>query len=200
CSAWLGVYAPDGSVLQITYLPGVTGTPFAFGLIAMGGSSVFVLDVADPTFSPTQTGPFAQYPYGSQVAPASFALMKLTPNPGAQTMPLACVSNAASYLSSAAVAPGELVALYGNGLGPAEGVAPGATLQTPYPTLAGGTQVTFDGKPAPIMWTQDGQVNVAVPWSVTGPTTQICVTCNNVQTNCLTSPVATAVPGVLTVD
>jgi uncharacterized protein (TIGR03437 family) len=199
-SAWLGVYAPDGSVLQITYLPGASSTLFAFGTVVIGGSHVFVLDVADSTFTPTQTGPFPQYPYGPQYSPASLALYNLSPNPGAQTVPLACAVSAASFLMNVPVAPGELLALYGNSLGPAQGVQPTATLETPFPTQAGGTDVTFDGTPAPLVWVQDSQVNVAVPWSVTGPTTQICVTYNNVRTNCLTEPVQEFAPGVFTVD
>lgn len=198
-AAWLGVYAPDGSVLQITYLPGATNTQFAFGLLAIGGPSVFVLDVADTTFHPTQAGPFPQYPYGPQVSPASFALINLSPNASAQTVPLACVVNAASFITNMAVVPGELVTLYGNSLGPELGVAPAATLQSPFPTEAGGTRVTFDGKAAPLLWVQDSQVNVAVP-SVSGPTTQICVTYNDVQTNCLAKPVAQSAPGVFTLD
>jgi uncharacterized protein (TIGR03437 family) len=61
-------------------------------------------------------------------------------------------------------------------------------------------EVTFDGKPAPLLWVQDAQINLAVPWSVAGPTTQVCATNNNVKTNCLTWPVAVAAPGVFTVD
>ena len=60
--------------------------------------------------------------------------------------------------------------------------------------------MTFDGTPAPLLWVQGSQINLAVPWSVAGPTTQICVTFNNVETNCLTWPVAQAAPGVFTVD
>jgi uncharacterized protein (TIGR03437 family) len=199
-SAWLGVYAPDGSVLQITYLPGATSTPFAFGTVVTGGSSVYVVDVADTTFTPTQTGPFPRYPLGPQSSPASLALYNLSQNSSAQTVPLACVASAASFLANVAIAPGELLALYGNSLGPPEALEPPATLETPFPTQAGGTQVTFDGIPAPLLWVQDSQVNVAVPWSVTGPTTKICVTYNNVPTNCLTEPVAQFAPGVFTVD
>ena len=198
-SAWLGVYAPDGTVLQTTYLPGGTSTQFAFGLIALGGSAVFVLDVADTSFTPTQTGPFPQYPNGSQVSPASYALFHLSLNAGARTMPLACAASAATFLTGA-VAAGELVALYGNSLGPAVGVETEATLESPFATQAGGTEVTFDGTPAPLLWVQDSQVNVAVPWSVAGPTTQICVTYNRVKTNCLTWPVGRFAPGVFTVD
>jgi uncharacterized protein (TIGR03437 family) len=199
-SAWLGVYGPDGTALQITYLPGATSSKEAFGSIAVGGSSVFVVDQADTNFSPSQTGPFPQYLYGPNISPASFALFHLSPNAAAQTLSLACAANAASFVASGPVAPGELLALYGNDLGPAAGVQPAASLTSPFPTQAALTQVTFDGKAAPLLWVQESQVNVAVPWSVAGPTTQICVTYNNVKTNCLTRNVAQFAPGVFTVD
>jgi uncharacterized protein (TIGR03437 family) len=197
-SAWLGVYAPDGSTLQITYLPGAASTQFTFGLIALGGSSVFVLDAADPTFAPTQSGPFPAQDPSVLVATAS-ALFSLSPNPSAPTLPLACVANAASF-DTGAVAPGELVTLFGNNLGPAQGIATTGTLQTPYPVQAAATQVTFDGTPAPLLWVQDSQINAAVPWSVAGPTTKVCVTYNNTQSNCLTWPVSQFAPGVFTLD
>jgi hypothetical protein len=80
----------------------------------------------------------------------------------APVFPLACIGNAASY-SAGSVVPGELVWLFGNGLGPLTGVQLSASEQTPFPTQATGVQVTFDGKPAPLTWVQDSQVNVAVP-------------------------------------
>ncbi len=61
--------------------------------------------------------------------------------------------------------------------------------------------MTFDGKPAPLIWVQDAQINAVAPWSLTpGQTTQVCVSYQNVKTNCLTVPVAQASPGVFTVD
>ena len=202
-TTWVGVYAPDGSMLQTTYLPGATSNVSVYGLIAVGsGGAVFVLDQADTAFTPTQTGPFPQFQYGPLVGSTqtgSSALYNLSPNANAQTMPLACVANAANF-GTGAVAPGELVALYGNSLGPKQGVQTAATLERPFPTQAGGTEVTFDGTPAPLLWVQDSQVNVAVPWSVAGPTTRICVRYNNEQTNCLTWPVTQFAPGVFTVD
>jgi len=83
---------------------------------------------------------------------------------------------------------------------PQPGIQTGATRQTPYPTQAGGVSVTFDGTPAPLLWVQDGQINAVVPWSVAGPTTGICVTYNAVETNCLSSAVVQAAPGVFTTD
>jgi len=185
-STWISVYAPDGAVLQTTLLPGAASTPQAYPLIAVGqGGAVFVLSQVDATFTPTQNGPLPQL---------DAALFHLSPDPNAKILPLGCVANAYSF-NTGAVAPGEMVALYGNGLGPAQGVQPSA-----YPTQAAGVRVTFDGVPAPLQWVQDSQINAAVPFSVAGPTTQICVTYNGANPNCLAWPVAPAAPGVLTWD
>jgi uncharacterized protein (TIGR03437 family) len=89
----------------------------------------------------------------------------------------------------------------GNGLGPQQGVAPQATLESPYPIEAAGVEVTFDGTPAPLLWVQDGQINAVAPWSLTpGQNTQICASYNSVMTNCLTWGVEQTAPAVFTVD
>ena len=197
-TAWLSVLAPDGSVLQTTYIPGGEYGGLYRGTIAAGpDSSVYVLDPTGGTIPPTQIGPFPELPEGAN-GPSN-ALFRLSPNPNAQTVPLACIGSAATQ-ATGPIAPGELVELLGSGLGPQPGIQTGATPQTPYPTEAGGVTVTFDGKPAPLLWVQDGQINTIVPWSVAGPTTEICVTYNIVETNCLTSAVVEAAPGVFTTD
>jgi len=61
--------------------------------------------------------------------------------------------------------------------------------------------VTFDGTPAPLLWVQDAQINVVAPWSLTpGQNTQVCVSYNDVKTNCLTLPVVQTTPAVFMVD
>lgn len=201
-TAWLSVFAPDGSVLQTTYLPGagLTGSDNQYtGYVATSpNSTVFVLASSDLSVAPTQTGPYPKLPFGAAQY-GSAILYRLSPNANAQTAPLACIGNAASF-STGPVSPGEIVTLFGNGIGPQQGIQPGATPQSPYPTQAANVEVTFNGTPAPLLWVQDTQINLAVPWSVAGPTTQVCVTHNNVKTNCLTWPVAEAAPGVFTVD
>ena len=48
---------------------------------------------------------------------------------------------------------------------------------------------------------QDGQINLVAPWSLTpGQNTQVCVSYNNVNTNCLTWPVVQTTPAVFMVD
>jgi len=158
-------------------------------------STVFVATGPAPGFVPTGQGPF---PEG--VPPADAILVRLSLQAAAQTLPLTCVVNAATYLLWP-VAPGEIVALMGSGLGPIEGVQTQATPRSPFPVQAAGVQVTFDGTPAPLLWVQDSQINAVVPWSLTpGTNTQVCVSSGGAQTNCLTWPVAQTAPGVFTVD
>jgi uncharacterized protein (TIGR03437 family) len=149
---------------------------------------------AGSSFAPTQAGPFPAGTFGT-----SF-LERLSPHANAQTYPLACVVNGASF-QAVPIAPGEIVTLFGTGLGPLQGVQPQATLQSPYPTQAANVQVTFDGTPAPLLWVQEQQINAVAPWSLTpGRNTQVCVTYQNAKTNCLTWPVAQFAPAVFTVD
>ncbi len=172
------VYGPDGSLLDGTYVPGSSLPP----------------NLVPPAAVVVGPGPVAY------VLAADGTLTRLSQNSAAKTLPLACVANAAGFYPGG-VAPGGIVALFGNGLGPQQGVQTQATLQNPFPTHAEGSAVTFDGKPAPLLWVQDGQINAVVPWSLTpGQNTTICVTHIFSTTNCLTEPVSETSPGVLTVD
>jgi uncharacterized protein (TIGR03437 family) len=199
----LTVVAPDGSIQQTTYVPQTDYNAPGNGnvhtstlLLAVSpNSTVLVASGPAPGFVPTQQGPFPQ-----TAPPGQAVLVQLSPQPAAQAIPLTCVLNAATYLSWP-VAPGEIVALMGSGLGPIEGAQTQATLQSPFPQQISSVQVTFDGKPSPLLWVQNSQINAIVPWSLTPESnTQICVSYGSAQTNCLTWPVAETAPGVFTVD
>ncbi len=194
----LSVFAPDGSVLQTTYIPGGHNSG---ALVALGvHSNVFVADQAEVGFTPSQTGPFPYVPPANPGYATTPFLWRLSPHANAQTFPLACLGNAATYTGSI-VAPGMMVSLFGNGLGPQRGIQTQATLRSPFPKQAGNVEVTFDGKPAPLVWVQDAQINAVAPWSLTpGQSTEVCVSYQNVKTNCLTAPVAQTSPGVFTTD
>jgi uncharacterized protein (TIGR03437 family) len=191
-SAILTVVSPAGSILQSTYIPGSASSiviPPAIG----ANSSVFFAAIAGSGFTPTQPGPF---PVGA--AGGAF-LTELSQNAAAPTDPLVCIFNSAS-LGASPIAPGELVTLLGNGLGPALALSGEATTDSPYPTQLGGTQVTFDGTPAPLLFVEDTQINAVAPWSLApGQNSQVCVTYNNSPTNCLTWPVTATSPGVFRV-
>ena len=195
-SNWLRVVAPDGSILQDTYIPGAENNK-DYGyikLMAPGpGGTFFLIALSDPNNPVERPGPYGAYPGG-------YFLLHLSQNPQAQTYPLACQSNAGSY-QIVPVSPGEILSLFGTGLGPEQGVQGSATTEQPYPTELAGVQVTFDGNPAPLLWVQDSQINVIAPWSLTpGRRTEICVNNNGANTNCQTWPVWESSPGVFTVD
>jgi uncharacterized protein (TIGR03437 family) len=109
---------------------------------------------------------------------------------------LDCVASLASGFSGL-VAPGELVTVYGSGIGPDRPVAarPDASGRIP-PELAG-RRVLFDGIPAPILFTQADRMMAVVPFAIASRTAaSIVVEHAGEQTNALTLPVREAVPGI----
>lgn len=132
----------------------------------------------------------------SKVFAAGASLTRLSPNASAKTLQLACVTDPANY-GRDSTAPGKIVTLWGESIGPAEGVTPGVTLASGFPTQLNGVEVTFDGKPAPILYASASQINVVAPWSlVAGATSTVCLTYNHVSTNCIDAPVAEAAPAI----
>ncbi|MEO8096965.1 MAG: hypothetical protein ABI811_04645 [Acidobacteriota bacterium] len=150
---------------------------------------------AAQSFVPSRPSPLSSGP----TLPTPFPiLLSLSPTATADLFPLACVTNAASH-TFGPITAGELLELSGSGLGPQQGALANAILQTPYPTRVSEVQVTFDGIPAPILWAQDGQVNVVAPWSLnTTRNTQVCVTYRDVALKCVSWPTAGWTPGVFT--
>jgi uncharacterized protein (TIGR03437 family) len=108
---------------------------------------------------------------------------------------LSCAGNAAT-LRLAALAPGEIVSLFGNGLGPASPVS-AQLANNRLPFNLAGTQVTFGGIPAPLLYSSDSQINAIVPWEIQGMSTaDACVVYQSNSTNCMTMDVANAAPGI----
>jgi uncharacterized protein (TIGR03437 family) len=109
------------------------------------------------------------------------------------------VSNAANY-NTDAVSPGEIVALFGDNMGPASFVTLQVSNGTVTNSLAG-TQVLFDGVAAPMVYTQKGQVNAVVPYGVAGKaSTQVQVQYQDVISNTQTVPVHAATPAIFSLD
>lgn len=76
------------------------------------------------------------------------------------------ITSAASF-QSGAVAPGEIVTLFGNFLGPSGG-ASGELSGGKLADSAGGTRVLFDGIAAPVVWAGPTQVSVVTPFGIAG--------------------------------
>lgn len=200
-SQLLQVIDPGGSTIQATYLPGGNNLG-AVALAVTPSGTVLMAATAGPGFTPTQNGPFPAGITGgmflSNLSPAS--LSPASGNSQSPTVSLTCAGSSASLMLGS-ISPGELVSLFGNGLGPQEGLPVQDTPPFAFPTRAANVQVTFDGIPAPLLYVQDAQLNVVVPWSIApGRNTRICAIYNNVTTNCLMLPVVAATPAVFTVD
>ncbi len=78
------------------------------------------------------------------------------------------VTNSATGLEGA-IAPGELISIYGSNLGPATGVS--FTVDPTTGTVAttlGGTQILFGSFAAPITYASATQINAVVPYEVAG--------------------------------
>jgi len=106
------------------------------------------------------------------------------------------IVNAASLTNAGIVAPGEMVSIFGLGVGPVVGISagPGA-----LPTTLGGTTVTFNGVPAAIAYASQYRVDAQVPFSLTpGASTTIQLTSNKVTTGQVPITVQNSVPGIYT--
>jgi uncharacterized protein (TIGR03437 family) len=118
-----------------------------------------------------------------------------------RTQPIAVsfVSNAASNLQGP-VAPGEIVVLSGSGLGPPQLVSSALDIQGFYGVLSSGTNVLFNGIPAPLIYTSTGQVAAIVPYSVRAGTAMVSVNYYGQSSNSISVPVALSEPGIFTLD
>jgi uncharacterized protein (TIGR03437 family) len=108
----------------------------------------------------------------------------------------ASVANAGSNTANG-VSPGELVALYGFNL------SVGGTAQVvngQLPTSLGGTTVTFDGYPAPLIYDGLSQINAVVPYEIAGETTTNVTVKGSLGTFTQSIPVVQAVPALFTAN
>ena len=110
------------------------------------------------------------------------------------------VVNAASY-QGGAIAPGEMVAIFGSGMGPAS-LAPIQLNSAGLVTRSlAGTRVLFDGMPAPLIYTSATQLVAMVPYGVAGNnTSQVQVEYGGILSPAVSIPVAAAVPGLYAAD
>jgi uncharacterized protein (TIGR03437 family) len=114
--------------------------------------------------------------------------------PGTTVSQLAVV-NAASLLGGA-VSPGEILTIYGSGIGPIQAATGSVNLSGLLSTQAGGTELRFDGIPAPVFYAQAGQVNAQAPYTIAGrSTTHLDVLYQGQTVGTANLPVAAAVPG-----
>ena len=98
----------------------------------------------------------------------SMTLFVVSQSQGAMVVPqpmIAAVANAASYDSSG-VSPGEIVTIFGKGIGPASIANLQLNADGLVSTFTGNTRVYFNGIAAPILYASSNQVSAVVPYEM----------------------------------
>ena len=109
------------------------------------------------------------------------------------------VLNGASY-QAGAVAPGEILAIFGARLGP-KAVTLGGFANGRLATQVGETRVLFDGVAAPIVYVSEGQISVIAPYEIAGKAqTEVRVETRGFPGDPLILKVAPAAPGLYTLN
>lgn len=161
----------------------------------------------DNTENPNDAaGPFAKFvspmiangkvympTFGNQVA-----VYGLTdPKSGVPQMIL--LTDAASY-ASGSVAPGEIITIFGLGMGPSTLTT--FTLSADYmiPDNVGGTRVLFNGVPAPVLYSSAKQVSAIAPFGLIGTSVSVTVEYQGKQALSFTLPLAQVAPGLFALN
>lgn len=175
---------PSGNIITIagTGTPGYAGDGGLALQAQLNGPASLALDAVGNVF----------------VADAGNNAIRLL-QPTGSGITLKALTSAATNLAGP-VAPGEIVVLYGSGMGPDQlqtySVGPNGLVGR---TLAG-TSVFFGGTAATVLYTSSTQVAVVVPYEIVGSSVQVFVQYNQGTSAPMTLPVAQASPGLFTVD
>ena len=109
------------------------------------------------------------------------------------------VTNGASNLSGP-VAAGEVVVIYGSGLGPSPLAQYQADSNGLVPTNVGGTSVYVNGVAAPVLYASANQVAAVVPFGIGGSLAQLYVQYQNVTSAPFNVSVASQIPAIFTLN
>jgi len=142
-------------------------------------------------------------------APSTLTITLTNPAPGGSVSAsepvsnapiVGSVGNAASY-DSTAIAPGELIAIFGVNMGP---MPPLTMTETANPgfadTTLGGVTVQIEGLAAPLLYVSNTQINAQVPYEVTQGNNQSVVVSYGSNTATWPVTVAAADPGLFSAD
>jgi uncharacterized protein (TIGR03437 family) len=156
------------------------------------------LDATTPLTGPVpaQLTPAAQM----QVTLEGYGAALLRLSNASPVLTAAGVASAASY-APGAVAPGEILSLFGSAIGPPTPASLALTNPLLVANSLQGVHVLFDGVPAPVLYASSGQVNVVVPYAVAGESaTQVQVEYLGSLSAPMSLPVAATAPGIFTLN
>ena len=175
--------------------------------IGADGTTQYATFMADeiPRFLPPSVSPGDGFPYaltqGFLTGTRWQGIVRFNPGefPADDHLFGGCLVNAAS-LAVSSVAPGTIMTIFGERMGPETGTS-FALANGRVPFNLADTSVTVDGKPAPMLYAQGGQINFIAPWSLRtdGTRVPVCVTVNG-GNSCLYAATAPLSPGLFQVN
>jgi uncharacterized protein (TIGR03437 family) len=123
-------------------------------------------------------------------------LVTLAPQTSPASLKLTCIGNAATFTGSP-LAPGEIVSLFGTGIGPTNPATAQLGTDQRFPTSVSSTQVTVNGTPAPLLYVSDTQINAVLPFALSlNSANRLCVIYAGTLTNCMDTGSQAAAPAV----
>jgi len=152
---------------SLTIASSNTSLPDTLQFVALDPSGNLYLTLSNPFFGQTPHFPPTSGAY--QTASGAFAVVKLDAAAlAAGSLPTVTpggVTNAASGQSSL-IAPGEIVAVYGANMGPAQLISASFDANGRLPTSLAGTQLLVGGVPVPLLYTSANQIAGIAPLSL----------------------------------
>ncbi len=194
---WSATNLPPGLVLSAAgVLSGIPTTDGGSGLITVAPVSTTALLATVPgadlgTAGFLRIAVTTPTPGGGRSNEAQFQIYGPAPQ-------ISAVVSSASY-QQGTLAPGDVIAIFGQGLGPAvltifdPSVPP---MPTVLPVGAPSTSVTINGTPAPLIYTSATVIGAIVPYTLAGISAQVVVTFGGLVSIPFTVGVATADPGI----
>jgi uncharacterized protein (TIGR03437 family) len=163
---------------------------------AAGGSTIAAVDAPGP--GSVQAAAVA---FTGASSDGSRAIYFARPIPVAVSGPsISAVANAASNRAGA-VSPGEIVEIYGAGIGPAALAVSSLDPNGRLSNLWAATRILFDGVAAPLLYVSGSQAAAIVPYAVDGHAqTQITVEYQGTASSPMAVPVVAAAPGIFSAD
>jgi uncharacterized protein (TIGR03437 family) len=171
------VLDPNGNVLHATF------TPVVVSQAAVAPTNGRIYTAASQTLftTPARLKWLGIVRFNQELIPVD----KVSPS---------CVVHGATF-NAVRLSPGAIMTIFGSHLGPntfTSFTLPGGVVEK----VLGGTSVTVDGKPAPMLFSWDKQINFIVPWSIRtdGAAVPLCTTYDGA-TACVQVGTTTAVTG-----
>jgi uncharacterized protein (TIGR03437 family) len=176
-----------------------------FGSVA-NGASLAVMDAINNlttyTYYAGAEANFANLPLQNYVSGLIKTTNYIFVNSIAPIQPAATTAgmvSAASFASSATngISPGELLTLFGTQLGPTQVATLTVNTSNLVDSILQGTQVTFNGVPAPMIFTATGQIAFVAPYGIANSATvDVVVSYLGIQTSKMTFKVVPANPAI----